>query len=337
MEPITDVRGISRIAYGFVGSRALFAALDLDVFSRLSGQPKTLDALARESDIAANRLLALLTALVSVGLLEKDGEFYANAPASETFLVRGAPKDFGDYLRVVNGKFVYPMFTALEAALRGKHIRSDSGFYAAYYGDQERAEQFTRAQHAGSLGPAAVLARRIDLTGCRTLLDVGGGSGTFTITLCRRYPELAATILDFPQTVEVAKRYVAEAGLGARVGHLAGNAVSTEWPSGQDAVLMSYLWSAVSRDDIDELAKRAYTALAPGGLVLIHDFMVSDEKTGPPIAAWHLLGSTVDNPDAVCLTPSFVTERLSLAGFGHVSVEALIPGITNLATAHKPA
>ena len=227
MEPITDVREISRIAYGFMASRALFAALDLDIFSRLSGQPKTLDVLARDSGIAANRLLTFLTALVSLGLLVKDGELYTNAPASETFLVRGAPKDFGDYLRVVNGKMSYPYLTELDAALRGERIRSNAGFYGAWYAEQDHAEQFSRAQHAGSLGPAAVLAKRIDCTGRRNLLDVGGGSGAFTITLCQRYPALTATILDFPQTVDVAKRYVAEAGLATRVDHLAGNALHT--------------------------------------------------------------------------------------------------------------
>ena len=68
MEPLTDVRDISRIAYGFIASKALFAALELDLFSRLL-EPKTIDALARESGIPAHRVKTLLTTLTALGLI----------------------------------------------------------------------------------------------------------------------------------------------------------------------------------------------------------------------------------------------------------------------------
>ena len=101
--------------------------------------------------------------------------------------------------------------------------------------DAEEADQFSRAQHVGSLGPALVLARRIDLSGASRLLDVAGGSGAFTITLCARFPELQATILDFPNVVRVARRYVAEAGLADRVEFVSGNALDVGWPSCSNA------------------------------------------------------------------------------------------------------
>ena len=78
---------------------------------------------------------------------------------------------------------------------------------------------------------------------------------------------------------------------------------------------MSYVWSAVGEADIAVLAKRAADALPPGGLVLIHDFMVDDAREGPRFAAWYLLGSMFDNPTAVCLTPAYVEQVLRDAGF----------------------
>ena len=65
--------------------------------------------------------------------------------------------------------------------------------------------------------------------------------------------------------------------------HLGGNAISTEWPTGHDVILMSYLWSAVGDYDVRVLARRAIDALSPGGLVLVHDFMVDDAHEGPPV------------------------------------------------------
>ena len=114
----------------------------------------------------------------------------------------------------------------------------------------------------------------------RNLLDVGGGSGAYSIAFCAANPQLSATILDFPQTVDTAKRYAREAGLADRITNLAGNAVGVDWPGGHDVILMSYVWSAVGEADIAVLAKRAAAALLPGGLLLIHDFMVDDGAKG---------------------------------------------------------
>jgi hypothetical protein len=92
-------------------------------------------------------------------------------------------------------------------------------------------EAFSTAQHSGSLGPARLMAKRMSLAGRKRLLDVGGGSGAYTLAFCAANPQLRATILDFPQTVETAKRFALDAGLTDRVAHLAGNAMTTEWPA----------------------------------------------------------------------------------------------------------
>jgi hypothetical protein len=83
--------------------------------------------------------------------------------------------------------------------------------------DPEEALSFSRGQHAGSRGPAVMLARTVDLKGARRLLDVGGGSGAFSITLCQRFPGLTATILDFPGVQTPAAAFVRDAGMSDRI------------------------------------------------------------------------------------------------------------------------
>jgi 2-hydroxy-4-(methylsulfanyl)butanoate S-methyltransferase len=100
-------------------------------------------------------------------------------------------------------------------------------------------------------------------------------------------------------------------------------------------ILMSFLWSAVGADDVAILARRAVAALPPGGLVLIHDFMVDNAREGPPFAAWYLLNSIFDNPDAVCLTPAYVEGTLRHVGFEVEGTEIMLPGITMLTRAIK--
>ena len=337
VKPIEDVRDISAITYGFMASKTLFAALDFDLFTHIDRGADNLTGLAKATGVSENLMLTLVTALKSLGLIvERDGRF-ANAPATAKFLVAGAPGDFRDYVRLVNGAFGYESFRHLTPALRGDRIFPDKGFYEGMiYSASLGGEAFSAAQHAGSLGPARLMAKRTPLGGRKRLIDVGGGSGAYTLAFCAANPELEATILDFPQTVETAKRYAREAGLSGRVAHLAGDAVATEWPSGHDVVLMSYVWSAVGRADIAVLAQRAFDALPSGGLVLVHDFMVDNAGAGPPFAAWYLLGSILDNPDAVRLTPAFVEEALRQAGFEIDATEIMLPGITMLTRARKP-
>ena len=99
---------------------------------------------------------------------------------------------------------------------------------------------------------------------------------------------------------------------------------------------MSYVWSAVGEGDIAVLTRRAFDALPPGGLVLVHDFMVDNVQERPAFAAWYLLGSVFDNPNAVCLTPSYVEGALKRAGFRVEGTEAMLAGITMLTRALKP-
>jgi ubiquinone/menaquinone biosynthesis C-methylase UbiE len=332
MDPLSNVRQISNIAYGFIASKTLFAALNLDLFGHLSPQGKTLAALAGELEIPEHRLLTLLTACVSLGLIAHENGRYTNAPAAAAYLVRDAPAYFGDYFRFQIDRQIYPLLLTLDEALQGSAPRS----LYQQMNDPVEADFFTRAQHAGSLGPADVLRKMTDLSEARRMLDVAGGSGAFSITLCRRHPQLKATILDYPRVIEVAQRFVREAGLEDRVDFISGNAVTENWPRSQDVVLMSYLLSGVAGSVIDGLIARAFQALEPGGRLLVHDFMVDDDRSGPPNAALWFMTLLFD-PEAISFTPSGLVRAVEGAGFVNASVRDLIPGITRLLVARKPS
>jgi 2-hydroxy-4-(methylsulfanyl)butanoate S-methyltransferase len=336
IKQVEEVSEISAITYGFMASKALFAALEFDVFTHIASGAGSLPDLAKATGIAKNRLVTLLTALKSLGLVaERDGHF-TNAPATARYLVAGAAGDFRDYVCLVNGAFGYESFRHLDAALRGKRVFPDKGFYEGLiYEAGIGGESFSSAQHAGSLGPARLMAKRVDLSSRQRLLDVGGGSGAYSLAFCAANSQLSATILDFPQTIDTAKHYAREAALAPRIAHLGGNAITTDWPIGHDVILMSYVWSAVGDEDVRILAQRAMEALPPGGLVLVHDFMVDNAHEGPPFAAWYLLGSIIDNPNAVCLTPSYVEDVLRQVGFNVERTEMMLPGITMLTRATK--
>lgn len=334
--PITNVREISRIAYGFIASKALFAALNIDLFGRVSGKGKSLNELVAETGIPETRLKTLVASLTSLGLLDRRAGLYVNAPASERYLVRTAPAYFGDYYRFQIDRQIYPALAHLNSGLAGDTTNLAFASLAGLTSDPQEAEAFTRAQHSGSMGPAIMLAKKIDLQSARSLLDVGGGSGAFSIALCQENRLLRATILDYPNVIDVATEFVAEAGLLDRIGFIRSDAEGQAWPGEQDVVLMSYLLSAVSESSIPSLLQKAWAALRQGGRLLIHDFMLDDDENGPSLAALWFLQYLSGRVDGVSFSAARLGKYVHEAGFAEPSDQVVIHEITKLVTCTKP-
>lgn len=338
VKAIETAEDLSSIAFSFMASKALFAGLHADIFSQLSDGPKTAAELSEAVDIPINRIVMLTTALASVGVLViGDDESIENSPAAQSFLSKQSKYDFGDYLRYQIDQQMYPFLLQLDAVMKGDLTEDAISSYKHWMADEEQASVYSESQHAGSLGPGRTLARKVDLSAARTLLDVGGGTGAMTISLCKAYENLQATIIDFPNVSEIGWRFISEAGLVDRVRYIPGNAVAVQWPGNQDAILMSYLMSGVPGDDVAALLQSAYDALAPGGKLLVHDFMVEEDRRGPALAALWQLQHMAFTPDARSLSVGWLTEAGRKLGFEVELADNLIPAMTKLVVFSKPA
>ena len=337
MGVLTQADEISQIAFGYMGSKALFAALESDVFTLLADGPKAAADLAEKTALEPDRAEMLLTALAGLGLVTVEDGKFANSPAAEAFLVKGAKYDFSDYLRLQVGKQMYPLLDQIEAALENRLPENATSSYADWFSDPEQARLYSESQHAGSLGPARQLARKTDLSDAKTMLDVGGGTGAFAITLCQANPDLHATVVDYPNVAALGQKYVEEANLADRITYVPGDGREDIWPKNQDIVLMSYLFSGVPGEAHEALIKRAYDHLAPGGRLMIHDFIVDEDRTGPKLAALWQLQHTAFTPEARSLDTGWLEEALKRNGFEDVEIGTMIPEMTMLASGRRPA
>ncbi|EAQ10977.1 ubiquinone/menaquinone biosynthesis C-methylase UbiE [Maritimibacter alkaliphilus HTCC2654] len=337
MAGLTEAEDISDIAFAYMGSKALFAAIKFDIFTTLAAGPLDAGTLAQRVGLPTERCRTLMTALTSLDLttVDDDGTF-ANSPAAAAFLVKGAKYDFSDYLERQVGQQMYPLMDQIDDALSGDMAEDATDSYDKWFSDPEEARLYSESQHAGSLGPARGLAKRVDLSGVRTLLDVGGGTGAFAITLCKANPDLTATVIDFPNVAALGETYVADAGLSDRVTYRHVNALEGDWPDGQDAILMSYLFSGVPDHAHEGLIAKAFAHLAPGGRLLIHDFVVDADLSGPKNTALWQLQHTAFTPEARSLDDDWLAKAIETAGFTDVAVGPLIPGMTKLAQGTRP-
>ena len=326
---------VSNIAFGFMASKAMFAGLHLDVFTHLAAGPKTCENLSEIVGVPANRIVTLMNALNGVGLVELDGNLYANSLGAEAFLSRESKYDFGDYLRFQIDQQMYPFLGQLNEVLDGSLSSDAVDSYQHWMSNPEQAALYSNAQHSGSLGPGRTIARMVDLTGAKSLLDVAGGTGAMTIRLLEANPDLTSTIIDFPNVSEIGWRFITEANMTNRVRYIPSNALNVEWPSEQDAILMSYLFSGVPGEEVPRLVQYAFDSLVPGGKFLVHDFMVNDDRTGPVLAALWQLQHMAFTPDAHSVTAGWLKAEMKKAGFIDIQDIQVIQGLTQLVQARK--
>lgn len=327
------ISSISAIAYGFMGSQALFAALELGLFTTLSDEPSGLTALAVKLHAPVGPLGVLLSTCLALRLLTWDGERYSNSPAAQRFLVQTSRSYVGDYYLRQISPLVYPRLPLVRSLLRGDLIEQLD--YATTLDDPRTTEEFVRGQHAGSLGPATLLARSHDFSGYTCLLDLGGGSGAFAIEAAKRYPGLSAVVFDLPQVVAVTEKIIQETGLADRITCTGGDLRTDPWPKGSDLILLSYIVSCYEPQTLRALLARTLAYLPSGGRLLIHDFALYADRSGPHNAALFLFGQLSASAQTQAYTVDELRVAMQEAGYIDVAMQPFLPNLTFLVSGRK--
>jgi 2-polyprenyl-3-methyl-5-hydroxy-6-metoxy-1,4-benzoquinol methylase len=296
--PAVSPLPLMQLSVGFWSFKALATAYALDLFTRLSGTDgRTVDELAETLGVEQRPAELLATACASVGLLECREGRYVNSALAEEFLVRGKPYHFGGWVQMLDRR-LYPAWGRLTEAVRANRPTSWNPDEQAHLFDGEdplMLALFWEAMHSHRCSPPASSAHTLDLSGSTALLDIGGGSGAYDIELCRRYPNLRATVFDLSPVCEIAVQHVASAGLQDRIAVTAGDFLADrELPAGHDVVLLSMIMHDWTPEQDLAILRKCFAALPPGGRIVISELLVNDEKTGPPAAALMSLNMLVE-------------------------------------------
>ena len=328
------IRSLSAIAYGFMGSQALFAALELGLFTTLSDEPCGLDELAKRLGAPAGALSVLLSTCLALDLLTWDGQRYSNSLAAQHFLVSTARSYVGDYYLRQLSAVIYDRMHLVRALLRGE--RAEALSYATTLDSPQITEEFIRGQHGGSLAPAYRLARTLDLSRYTRFLDLGGGSGAFAIEAVKRYSGLSAVVFDLPQVVVVTEKIIQESGLQERITCAGGDLRTDPWPGGADLILLSYIFSCYEPQTLRALLARCLAYLPDGGGLLIHDFALYADRSAPRNTALFLFGELTVSAQAQSYTVEELGAAMQEAGFADVVIQPFLPDLTFLVSGSKP-
>ncbi len=288
-----DPSSIVRLSTAYWESQALLTANRIGLFDVLADGAKSADEVAVTLLLDPRSTALFLRALVGLGFLaEAEGRF-ANAPVAATFLVKRSPAFMGNAIRYSDQ--LYATWGNLEGALRsGKPALPAE----SYLGDnQDRTRTFVKAMHERALGVARALVSILDLTGRRSMLDVGGGPGTYSVLLTERFPGLRSEVLELPGVAAVARELVAAAGASDRVSLRDGDYHHTDFGSGKDVVLMSGMFHRETEQACRSLIERAAACLDPGGLLVVSDVFTDRGGSQPTFAAMFGLNMMLTAPD----------------------------------------
>lgn len=316
--PLETPEEIMEMAGAFRQSRVILAGFELGIFAALG------DAACGSAEVAAaittdpRGTERLMNALAALGLLVKKGGLFSNTTTARRCLVPGGA-DFLSGLGHTAG--LYRSWATLDGAVRaGTSVQEGTR-------DDASLEFFIAAMHRRARESAPGHVALLDLNGVRRVLDIGGGSGVYAMAFVNAAPDSSAVVFDLPPVAELAKRYIAEAGLTDRVTTQAGDYLRDEFGTGYDLVFMSAIVHINNPDENRDLVRRAAAAVKPGGQVVISDHVMFEDRSGPLTGAIFSLNMLVNTRGGDTYTESEQRMWLEDAGCGEVKRIDIGPGL----------
>ncbi|MEW6218043.1 MAG: methyltransferase [Thermodesulfobacteriota bacterium] len=307
MGEITSAGQILSLSTGYWQASTLHAGVRLGVFTVLNEGGRSGEEVAAATGAHPRATTVLLNALAAMGLLQKTGDRFTNGPAAARFLVEGTPGYIG-YI-ILHHHHLVDGWAQLDTAVRtGEAVEKRS------YGEERERESFQLGMFNLAMAIAPRLAAEIDLAGRRRLLDLGGGPGTYAIHFCLANPGLTAVIFDRPTTEPFARATVERFGLAGRIDFAAGDFNQTPLPAGCDVAWLSQILHSNGPEACQRLIRKTRDALAPGGLVMVHEFLLDDSHAAPLFPALFSLNMLVNNGNGRSYSEGDLRAMLQEAG-----------------------
>jgi ubiquinone/menaquinone biosynthesis C-methylase UbiE len=270
-----------QFAWGYAPPLILEAALNHRVFDLLDLGPQSARDLAAQSGASVRGLTAILNALVGLEFLAKKGDRYALTPESTAFLVSTKPGYHGGFFRHVIRQILPSWMQLTESVRSGR---------PAIAGNQKRQGQKFFAEFVEGIFPlsykaAQVLGEHLGIpkaTSPVSVLDIGAGSGVWGIALAQQSPRVTVRAVDWPDVLKVTNKLARRHGVGDRLRTVAGDLLEAQFGSGHQVATIGHILHSEGRDRSRRLLRKTFRALAPGGTIVISEFVPNDDRTGPP-------------------------------------------------------
>jgi 2-polyprenyl-3-methyl-5-hydroxy-6-metoxy-1,4-benzoquinol methylase len=306
-------------------TEALRAAIELDLFSQIAAGHHTADELGKACQAAPRGIRILADFVTILGFLHKHGDRYELTPDAQVFLDRNSPAYLGGAIGFMLAPELKQHFQQLTAAVRrGGTAVSAEGTVSH---DNPIWVEFARAMGPLMHMPARLLTGLVggDSNQPLRVLDVAAGHGLFGIAFAEQYPKARVTALDWPNVLAVAAENAKKAGVSNRHTQFPGSAFEVAWGGPYDIVLLTNFLHHFDVPTCEQLAERAYAALAPGGKAITLEFIPEPDRISPPSTAGFALVMLATTAHGDAYTFAELQAMFAKAGFARSEFHTLPP------------
>jgi SAM-dependent methyltransferase len=324
MNPTT----IREFAASFQKSRILLTGFELDLFTNMDEAGNSASQVSQKLNLDEHACERLMNALVSLGFLSKQKNLFFNTPDSFNFL----SKKSSDYLGGLgHTNHLWNTWSNLTNV-----VKTGVAAHRTEINDRgdEWLSSFISAMHDRAIKQAPQQLAKIDLSEVKSLLDVGGGSGAYSMEFIRQNPEIEATVFDLPNVVAITKAFIEKEGFSNKITTQTGDYTTDELPAGFDLVFLSAVIHSNSLEVNQDLINKCYKALNKNGRIMIQDWIMNNDRTQPTSGAIFAINMLVGTEAGDCFTEAEVSKMLSSAGFSNINRIEFESGLSQM-TAQK--
>ncbi len=315
-------------------SAALRAAIELDVFSAIGKAGASAAQVAQKTAASERGIRILCDTLTAHGLLNKSSAGYLLTPESSFFLDKSSPAYMGSISGFLCSDELLNAFRKLTDAVRkGGTAMEQNGTSP----EHPMWVEFARSMAPMMMMPAKMIAGILgsDAGAPWRVLDVAAGHGMFGLTIALSNPNAKITALDWPAVLQVAEENAKRFGVSDRFEKLSGSAFSEDFGKDLDVVLFTNFLHHFDVATCEQLIRKAYTALKPGGRLAVLEFVPNDDRVSPPMAATFSLVMLADTPAGDAYTFKQLHQMCTNSGFSMVERHDLPPTPETLVLATK--
>jgi predicted O-methyltransferase YrrM len=298
-----------QISGGYWSACALHAGVKLDVFTPLDERTLTARELADILGVNERGLFMLMNALAALNLLGKKGDTYITTPFAATYLSKSSPDYLGHI--ILHHSHLMESWSRLDEAVRSG--RPDQARLSQGE-DEEVRENFEMGMFNLAMQIAPRIVSQIDLSGRRSLLDLGGGPGTYAVRFCLQNPDLNAVVYDLPSTRPFAEQTIALFDLSDRIVFKSGDFMKEQIKGHYDVVWLSHILHGVGPEGCALILEKAVAALNQGGLIMVQEFILDDSMDSPLYPALFSMNMLLGTPDGRAYSQSELFAMMSAAG-----------------------
>jgi ubiquinone/menaquinone biosynthesis C-methylase UbiE len=315
---------IREFAASFQKSRILLTGFELDIFSNIEESGTTNIQISGKLHLDEHACERLLNALVSLGFLTKQNNLFFNTAESFTFLSKKSSEYLGG---LMHSNHLWNTWSKLTQVVRTGNAANPSEINAR---GEEWLFPFINAMHDRAKKQAPVQLSSIDLTGINSLLDVGGGSGAYSMAFVSKKPDMEATVFDLSNVVPITRQFIDKEGFAGKIKTFEGDYTSDNLPEGFDMTFLSAVIHSNSLDVNQALIIKCYRSLNRNGKIVIQDWVMNNDRTKPLGGAVFAINMLVGTEAGDCFTEKEVFDMLIAAGFKNITRTEFDSGLSQV-------